>query len=164
MKSLTLLAAGAFGILLMSVWGYSYAQNTARSNQSSADESDRQTKLPVPVIDTHDLMSLFNEPLLKRLQDAMSSKPTDQTAWAAIADHGRQAAEIANLIAIREMQEKHPRWVELCAPLQFAAIDLAEAGDQNDFQAATVAYRNLIQRCNDCHQQIAAGHAPILKP
>ena len=79
-------------------------------------------------------------------------------------ERGLQAAEVANLIAIRETAAKVPQWTEQAAALQRAGLALAEAGEKANWQAAQSEYRNVVQACNACHQNVAPDRAPMLKP
>ena len=127
--------------------------------------SQRQAALPRPVVSTHELMELFNEPLYHELQELVQTEPADRKGWGQIRDEGLRAAEIVNLVAVREMAEgQERRWQQLTQEAQAAALELAGAAKRQDWQATTSAYRSLIKNCNDCHQSIAPDHAPELKP
>jgi len=131
--------------------------------QAQAD-SPSAKKLPQPVVNTHDLMHLFNEPLYEHLKQAMKNQPSTDSQWKSIADRGRQAAEIANLVAIRESHHGVDSWQQHAMDLQQAGKKLASTATSKDLQATRQAYRNLIQKCNACHNQLGPGHAPKLKP
>lgn len=128
---------------------------------TEAQEREAGPALPRPVMDTHDLMNLFNKPLYQQLKQKMQQEPSDEPQWKKIADRGWQAAEVANLVALREDQ---PQWRQLSARLQQAGVGLAEAAKAGDIQATRQAYSHLIERCNACHRTVAADHAPQLMP
>ncbi|TWT89212.1 cytochrome c [Neorhodopirellula pilleata] len=67
-------------------------------------------------------------------------------------------------MAIRDTGYDMQKWRGLSADLQVAGKQLHQAAQNQDFQATTEAYRALVQNCNDCHQQLAGGHAPELQP
>jgi hypothetical protein len=70
-------------------------------------------------------------------------------------------AEVMNLVALREAAEKVPQWKQLAGAVQQSGLDLAEAGRSQ--QAATMAYRNVVEGCNNCHQRVAPQKAPQLR-
>jgi hypothetical protein len=128
------------------------------------DELPQQApqKLPAPVVDTHELMELFNEPLYKHLKADIASEPADAKAWNHLKHHGIEAAEIANLIAIRKV-ENMPKWDAMSRGAQQSGIDLARAAESHDWNKTKSAYEALIKNCNDCHTASGDDHAPQLK-
>ena len=132
---------------------------------AAPSDADSQAKpaqqIPQAVVDTHDLMELFNQPLYRYLQKAMQQEPTDDQGWQTIRQRGLQAAEVANLVALRKDSQQ---WQQLAGKLQQAGIDLAKAAEGQDFGKTQQAYRTLIERCNACHQTMAPQRAPQLEP
>ncbi|MEX2579429.1 MAG: hypothetical protein WD342_10255 [Verrucomicrobiales bacterium] len=128
---------------------------------ATAQDPAEPGELPRAVVDTHDLMSLFNEPLYEYLKKAMQEEPGDKEGWETIADRGWQTAEVANLVAMRNDDRQ---WQKFAADLQQAGTDLAEAAEAEDFDKSQEAYRAVIQRCNGCHEESDSDHAPELKP
>ena len=120
--------------------------------------------LPRPLVDTHDLMNLFNKPVYQFLKEAMQEQPADENGWRTIQERGLQVAEVMNLVAIREASEKVPQWKQAAAAVQDSGLQLAEAGRSQNWQAATTAYRGVIEGCNNCHQRVAPQKAPVLRP
>lgn len=120
-------------------------------------------KLPAPIVDTHELMEVFNEPLYEQLKQAMAAQPTAGAGWNKIKDHGIAAAEIANLIALRK-NEDVAKWDPLARDAQQSGIDLAHAAAAKDWNRTRAAYTGLIKNCNDCHQAFAPYVAPQLEP
>lgn len=148
---------GAGAVLAAALW-------PGPDRRGEASEQPARQRLPQPLVDTHDLMELFNQPLYEFLKETMEEQPTTQEQWDTVRERGLQAAEVANLVAIRENAAKMPEWTERSAALQRAGLALAEAGKNENWQAAQSAYRNLIQSCNDCHQNVAPNEAPMLRP
>ncbi|QDT14966.1 hypothetical protein [Alienimonas californiensis] len=121
--------------------------------------------LPAPVVDMHELMELFNEPLYKSLKKKVAEEPADARAWSGIKHDALAGAEIINLAAIREIGDEHKAaWPELTRTAQQAALDLAHAADAKDWQRTQAAWKSLVANCNDCHQKVAPDGAPMLKP
>ena len=126
-----------------------------------APEDRSPEAMPHAVVETHDLMELFNQPLYRHLKQAMQQEPTGEQGWKTIRQRGMQAAEVANLVALRKSD---PQWQQLTGELQQAGLKLAETAESKDFAATEQAYRSLLDRCNACHQAMAPGHAPQLEP
>ncbi|MFH5804487.1 hypothetical protein [Alienimonas sp. DA493] len=121
--------------------------------------------LPAPVVDMHELMELFNEPLYKSLKKKVAEEPGDARAWSGIEHDALAGAEIINLAAIREIGDEHKAaWPELTRSAQQAALDLAHAADAKDWSRTQAAWKALVANCNDCHQKVAPDAAPMLKP
>lgn len=130
------------------------------------DEPKQQerARLPMPVVDTHHLMELFNQELYQLLRQEMERGPSGDKWWETVHDRGLQAAEVANLVAIRERGDNDPRWTRFSAQLQQAGKSLAEAAETQNLERTREAWRGLVQRCNACHSTMAPEHAPELKP
>lgn len=146
---LTSVANGALLLVLLA------APNGTQSEPAGGE------KMPHAVVDTHHLMELFNKPLYQYTKQAMQQEPSDEQGWETIQQRGMQAAEVANLVALRKDDQ---RWRQLASELQQAGIHLAEVAESKDFAQTQQAYRSLIDRCNACHQSMAPDHAPQLKP
>jgi hypothetical protein len=136
-----------------------------KEGEHAHDAGELQHMLPRPIVDTHELMEMFNEPLYHKLKDLVGSQPTDKKGWAQIQEEALRAAEIVNLVAIRERAEgQEQKWQRLTKEAQVAALKLADAAKGRNWKSTTSAYRSLILNCNDCHQAIAPDHAPELEP
>ena len=121
--------------------------------------------LPHAVVDTHELMEIFNESLYKDLQAKMEKKPETARDWKLLMRQGYRAAEVANLVAMRNPEGKHQKtWQELTVQAQKAGVDLAEAAKKQDWAAAQSAYQVVIKNCNVCHQTVDPDHAPMIAP
>jgi len=121
--------------------------------------------LPRPIVDTHQLMELFNKPLYSYLKESMQQQPTDDKGWKTIQERGFQAAEVMNLVAIREREsDERAAWDRHVRTAQQAGLQLADAAKARDWQQTRSAYEGLIRNCNQCHQKIAPDHAPQVQP
>lgn len=123
-------------------------------------------KLPAPVIDAHELMEVFYERLYEHLKEDMKSQPADKKAWGHIKDHGIEAAELANLVAIRKVEDEAlaAKWGGLSREAQQVGLDLAAAAGSQDWEKTQGAYRALVANCNACHTATGDDHAPQLEP
>jgi hypothetical protein len=120
--------------------------------------------IPAPVVEVGALMKLFNRPLYAHLKPEMEKQPADDKVWTTIEERGLQAAEVANLVAMRQTRVPKDQWNQASGNLQQAGLALAQAAKTKNWDATTKAYHTLVQRCNDCHQAAAPGKAPVLKP
>ena len=129
----------------------SIAQDSTNPDQSNA--------MPHPLVNTHELMELFNEPLYKSLQKTLRSTPQDDQ-WDSVQEDAMRLAEVANLISIRDRSDQQPRWNTLAKGLQESAQRLAVAADGKDYESSRAIYMATIKQCNQCHQEIEPGAAP----
>ena len=122
-------------------------------------------KLPQPIVDTHDLMELFNKPLYQYLKEAMKQEPADDKGWKTIEERGLQTAEVMNLVAIRKLSGVSGEdWQRHVRTGQQAGLQLAEVAKSRNWNQTQEAYRGVIRNCNDCHQQVAPEEAPQIQP
>jgi hypothetical protein len=124
----------------------------------------RQGQLPDPVVDVPGLMRLFNGPLFKSMKKNMAREPAEDEQWSDIEANGLQAAEIANLVALRRVPEAQAEVLRGAEDLKRAGTALADAAKGQQWNAAQQAYRGVVQACNNCHQTLAPGDAPQLMP
>jgi hypothetical protein len=133
-----------------------------------AQEAQTKTtagKPPHPVVDSHELMELFGEPLFEHLkQEVDKSEARDGKAWSTLGDRGLQTAEFANLIALREQTENRDKWIDHCAKLQQAGLTLTETAKAKNTAQVRPAYLGVIQACNACHSDFEPDHAPQIEP
>ena len=133
----------------------------------SADEIPKQAAraLPRPVVNAHELMEVFHEPYFEFLKEAMQQEPADAKGWRTLKRRGIQAAELANLTALRDVEAEHrEEWASLTRDAQQAGLDLAHAAAAKDWAQTQQAYQALVRNCNDCHQRTAPDKAPELEP
>jgi hypothetical protein len=109
-------------------------------------------------------MRLFNGPLFKSMKKNMAQQPADDQQWSDVEANGLQAAEIANLVALRRVPDAQAEVLRGAAELQRAGTALADAAKAHQWNAAQQAYRGVVQACNNCHQTLAPGDAPQLMP
>lgn len=167
MRKLLFWTTSAAAVALVAVTG------TQLLGQADRDEQHRQeghqhtmpADLPGPIVNTHELMDLFNKPLYQFLRKEMQKDLGEETEWDTIADRGLQAAEVMNLVAIRERKEgQEQAWRRMVRGTQEAALGLSEAAKQHDAEHTRKAYQSLLQNCNACHQTVAPNQAPQLQP
>jgi hypothetical protein len=123
-----------------------------------------QGQPPAPVVDVPGLMRLFNGPLYKSMKKNMAHEPADDQQWSDLEANGLQAAEIANLVALRRVPQAQEKVVHGAGELQRAGTALADAAKAHQWNEAQQAYRSVVLACNNCHQTLAPGEAPQLRP
>jgi hypothetical protein len=124
----------------------------------------RQALPPTPIVEVPVLMQLFNKPLYTGLKQEMAQQPANEEQWKNLAARGLQAAEIANLVALRKGEGPDDPILRGATELQRAGIALADAAKGQQWEATVQAYQGLVQRCNNCHQALAPDEAPQLQP
>lgn len=133
--------------------------------QHGLGQSPAAPQLPRPVLDVPGLMNAFNRPLYGRLQTLMRQELAQESQWNQLQYEGLRAAEVANLIVLRQVPaEAVPTVVTHAAEMQEAGLALAQAGHARNAAQAHQAYRRLVQSCNACHQAIAPEAVPRLAP
>lgn len=118
--------------------------------------------LPVAVANTHDLMELFSEPLFQVLATEMKNAATTSIKWESVASRGVQTSEIANLIALRQPENK--AWHDRAQELHLAGQQLTKMAELKEAAATIEAYHNVVNQCNNCHREFAPKDAPQLVP
>lgn len=149
------------GAVVLSVW----AVGAVSRGQEPAGVAAQARTLPAPVVDTHHLMELFNQPFYRKLKQGVQNEPSGEKQWKLINETGLQLAEVANLIVLREQAEgQEEQWNARAADVQQSAIQVAQSAEQRDYPQTRAAYQRLVQNCNACHQTLGGEHAPQLKP
>ena len=136
----------------------------AQPAQPGQTAAAAQGQPPAPVVDVPGLMRLFNGPLYKSMKKNMAQQPANEQQWSDIEASGLQAAEIANLVALRRVPDAQAEVLRGAAAMQRAGTALADAAKGQQWNAAQQAYRGVVQACNNCHQTLAPGDAPQLRP
>ena len=146
--------------------GKSTAQTPAPPTGQPAAQAQpgQQAAPPTPVVEVPVLMQLFNKPLYTGLKQEMAQQPANEEQWKNLAARGLQAAEIANLVALRKGEGPDDPILRGATELQRAGIALADAAKALQWDATVQAYQGLVQSCNNCHQTLAPDEAPQLQP
>jgi hypothetical protein len=159
----------AIGAAVVSLAAFSIGSALLERESSAQVPSERnplsaQSLPPAPVLDVPGLMQLFNKPLYLGLKEKMGRQPANEQVWKDLEGRGLQAAEIANLVAIRKVEGSNEPLLQGAAGLQHAGMALADAAKSQQWEATVQAYQGLVQSCNNCHQALAPDEAPQLKP
>ena len=125
-------------------------------------------KLPAAVVDTHELMEVFYERYYEQLkaEAATEPKPDDRRGWTRLKRRGYEAAELANLLAIRTIEDDAfaAKWGGLTREAQQTGLDLAAAAAAKDWAKTEAAYQAIVKNCNACHTASGDDHAPQIEP
>lgn len=164
MRSLTgvfcllgLAGVAGFGILKESSAEPGYAAGAVSA--SSFQESEA-----VPVEESmHEFMEYVFQPTYRRLKQSMAAAPDDNNGWKAIKSDALILAESCNLLYGRKPAEQAADWVKHTTAAKNHGAQLYKAGKTKDFEAATAAYRLMLDNCNACHRQFEKGRH-ILQP
>jgi hypothetical protein len=159
-RSAILLGAIAVATSAIGLGGAAFYRET--SAQGVAQQA--QPLPPTPVLDVPGLMRLFNRPLYTGLKEKMAQQPVSQDDWNELMARGLQAAEIANLVALRPVEPERQGWRQGAADFQRAGVALSDAAKAQQWDATQKAYQQLVQACNNCHRVRAPEQAPQLEP
>lgn len=158
-----LLARTGLGVGTLALLGIIASAVLLADEHGATEAKEEAAQLPSPIVSTHELMEIFNEPLYHDVSEAVKEKPADKNGWAEIHELGVKGAEIINLVSIRKRAEKQDKeWKMLSREAQMASLGLAQAANDQDWQAVRMAARALVKNCNDCHGTMAPDHAPQL--
>jgi hypothetical protein len=107
--------------------------------------------------DMHEFMEYAFEPTYRRLKPVIATAPTDNKAWKAIKADSLILAEGGNLLLIRQPEKDAADWARHSTQVRDTGGQLYEAAKAKDYAAARKHYEAMIQNCNACHKQFAAG-------
>lgn len=156
MAYLCLTVAAVCSVVALSV---STSANAGYSPVVTASEGD-----VVPVEESmHEFMEYVFQPTYLRLKQSMMAAPTDNKGWKAIKSDSLILAESCNLLYVRAPKEHGEDWVKHTTSSKEHGAKLYAAAKAKDFEAATAAYKTMLDNCNACHKQFEEGKH-ILKP
>jgi len=122
-------------------------------------------RLPAPVMEVKQVMDLFMKPWYMDMKKDLKEKPDGNEAWKDIEEDALQAAEFANLIAIRKVpQSAEAALQKHAAELQNAGLALSKAAKSKNYDQTRKDWTNLVHACNGCHKELAADKGPQLQP
>lgn len=118
----------------------------------------------VPVEDSmHEFMEYVFQPTYLRLKQSMAAAPADNKGWKAIKSDSLILAESCNLLYSRTPEEHGEDWTKHATNSKAHGAALYGAAKAKDFEAATSAYKTMLDSCNACHKQFEDGKH-ILQP
>jgi hypothetical protein len=118
----------------------------------------------VPVEDSmHEFMEYVFQPTYLRLKQSMAAAPADNKGWKAVKSDALILAESCNLLYGRAPKEHGEDWVKHATASKEHGAKLYGAARAKDFEAATSAWKTMLDSCNACHKQFENGKH-ILQP
>ena len=147
---LCLTVAAASSVVVLSV---STSANAGYSPVTTAAEES-----VVPVEESmHEFMEYVFQPTYLRLKQSMMAAPADNKGWKAIKSDSLILAESCNLLYVRAPKEHGEDWVKHTTASKEYGAKLYGAAKAKDFDAATAAYKTMLDNCNACHKQFENG-------
>lgn len=128
------------------------ARGGAPASDAAATDS-----IPGPVDNMHHFMEYVFEPAYKRLRTSLSTAPADKAAWKAVKGDALTLAEAANLLIRRAPKDGRDQWIERATHVRQQGALLFKAARKSDYPTTQMAYRAMIDNCNQCHQKFADG-------
>ena len=117
-----------------------------------------------PVEDSmHEFMEYVFQPTYQRLKTSMVAVPADNKGWKALKSDSLILAESCNLLFGRKPEEHAEDWVKHAIAAKASGADLYKAAKNKEFEAATTAWKSMLNNCNACHKQFEDGKH-ILQP
>lgn len=157
MKFASSLCAAVFAVAAIAM---TYSNNNdaqAYSPVFTVDES-------APVEDSmHEFMEYVFQPTYLRLKATMAAAPADNKGWKALKSDSLILAESCNLLFARKPDEHGDDWTKHATAAKTDGAALYKAAREKNFEAATAAYKTMLNNCNACHKQFEDGKH-ILQP
>ncbi len=117
-----------------------------------------------PVEDSmHEFMEYVFQPTYQRLKASMAAAPIDNKGWKAVKSDALILAESCNLLFVRKPDEHGDDWAKHATASKTHGAELYKAAKEKNFEAATTAYKMMLNNCNACHKQFEDGKH-ILQP
>jgi len=117
-----------------------------------------------PVEDSmHEFMEYVFQPTYLRLKAGMVAAPADNKGWKAVKSDSLILAESCNLLFARKPDEHGEDWTRHATASKTHGAELYNAAKEKNFEAATSAYKAMLNNCNACHKQFEDGKH-ILQP
>lgn len=117
-----------------------------------------------PVEDSmHEFMEYVFQPTYLRLKATMASAPADNKGWKALKSDSLILAESCNLLFARKPDAHGDDWARHATAAKTDGGALYKAAKEKNFEAATAAYKTMLNNCNACHKQFEDGKH-ILQP
>lgn len=134
--------------------------NNARAGYSPVVSTEDSA----PVEDSmHEFMEYVFQPTYLRLKASMVTAPVDNKGWKAVKSDSLILAESCNLLFARKPDEHGDDWTSHAAASKTHGAELYNAAKEKNFEAATTAYKTMLNNCNACHKQFEDGKH-ILQP
>jgi len=111
----------------------------------------------------HEFMEYVFQPTWLRLKASMAAAPADNKGWKAVKSDALILAESCSLLFARKPDEHGEDWVKHAAASKTHGAELYKAAKEKNFEAATMAYKAMLNNCNACHKQFEDGKH-ILQP
>ena len=105
------------------------------------------------VAETKLLMEALAHPNYKGIGKHLRERPNDAASWSFARGQALLVAETGNLLMLRPPKTQgQTTWFERAAELRSKATNLARTIAAKDFDGSRVAYVDLANSCNRCHQ------------
>ncbi|MDA1232299.1 MAG: hypothetical protein O2856_16115 [Planctomycetota bacterium] len=139
------------------VVGVAFAYST--TNDAHASDSpvvDADDAAPVEE-SMHEFMEYVFQPTYLRLKATMATAPADNKGWKALKSDSLILAESCNLLFVRQPDEHADDWTKHAIAAKASGAELYKAAREKNFEAASTAYKAMLNNCNACHKQFEEG-------
>jgi hypothetical protein len=133
------------------------SQNTSVSAAYSPLVSPAEGDITPVEESMHEFMEYVFQPTYLRLKQSMAAAPADNKGWKAIKSDSLILAESCNLLFSRAPGEHGEDWIGHAKASKEHGAKLYGAARAKDFEAATAAYKTMLDSCNACHKQFENG-------
>lgn len=121
------------------------------------DPSDRDRALDAALIECHELMSIFFEPLFLDLRELLATEPKRRKALKAAYNAAFSLGEVHNLLFSRTDEDYMltPDWMAMSMEGRIAAQAVGKAVLARDYAITKESFLTLTQTCNACHEKFS---------
>jgi len=108
-----------------------------------------------PIAETRLLMEGLAQANFRGAERLLRQKPTEADAWTFLRGQALLLGETANLLLMRPPKNAagESAWMERATDLRVAAVRLARAAGDTDFERSRAAFVELAASCNRCHEK-----------
>ena len=157
MKFASSLCAGFIAVAAIALMYSASSDVQAYSPVMTVDEA-------APVEDSmHEFMEYVFQPTYLLLKATMAAAPADNKGWKALKSDSLILAESCNLLFARKPDTHEDDWTKHATAAKTDGAALYKAAKEKNFEAATAAYKTMLNNCNACHKQFEDGKH-ILQP
>ncbi len=120
---------------------------------------------PIPLVETHEVMELFFENEFETLKAFMQKEPTKRSEWKGIFNGANELAEAHNLLFFRDDEEymETDEWITLTVAGRDSTLAVATSVKARDFSVIKSKYSAMVKSCNACHEEFQGDEPEVIE-
>ena len=148
-----------FSVAALAVAAYNAALTPVQVTTTTVVSAAEGDPVPVPIVETEELMKLLVDPTFESLKDAIETQPEARKDWRTLYIAAFNLAEISNLYLFRNDHDymTTPEWKTFAAQARDEVVDLAKAVvERPEHGVLKEKFMVVMETCNECHAKFAA--------